>query len=92
MDTSPEVSGENVKPQVLENYQGGDITLTGDNSVIINSYYEGAYDNFGNEFPATLVPPIQRAGFILKEGKYMSNIRNNSAARVGEVSYGSSIS
>lgn len=27
LDTSPEVSGENVKPQVIENYDGGEIVL-----------------------------------------------------------------
>ena len=27
MDTAPDASGENVKPWVLENYDGGDITL-----------------------------------------------------------------
>lgn len=30
MDTSPEVSGANVKPQIVENYEGGDISLPGD--------------------------------------------------------------
>ncbi|APF19942.1 peptidase T [Caldithrix abyssi DSM 13497] len=30
MDTSPEVSGANVKPIIHENYQGGDIVLPGD--------------------------------------------------------------
>lgn len=28
-DTSPEASGKNVQPQVIENYAGGDITLSG---------------------------------------------------------------
>ena len=35
VDTSPDVTGENVKPQVIENYQGGDINLPGDENVII---------------------------------------------------------
>lgn len=35
MDTSPEVSGKNVKPVIHENYQGGDIVLPGDTSKII---------------------------------------------------------
>lgn len=35
VDTSPATSGENVKPQVIENYRGGDITLPGDPSVIL---------------------------------------------------------
>ncbi len=30
MDTSPDCSGENVKPQIVRNYQGGDIALPGD--------------------------------------------------------------
>jgi len=33
LDTSPDVSGANVKPQIIDNYQGGDITLPGDSSV-----------------------------------------------------------
>ena len=91
------ISDEQGKQLVNDNYINPSASISEyvnytDNSVIINSYYEGAYDNFGNEFPAALTPPIQRAGFTLKEGKYVSNIRNNSTARVGEVSYGSSIS
>ncbi len=35
VDTSPDASGANVKPQVIENYKGGDIVLPGDNSVVI---------------------------------------------------------
>src|SRR6185295_9802346 len=35
MDTSPAVSGENVKPIIHKNYQGGDIVLPGDTSQII---------------------------------------------------------
>lgn len=37
VDTSPAVSGKNVKPQIIKNYQGGDITLP--NGTVI------AYDN-----------------------------------------------
>ncbi len=35
VDTSPEVSGANVKPQVIRTYAGGDIVLPGDPSVVI---------------------------------------------------------
>lgn len=35
VDTSPEVSGADVKPQVITNYNGKDITLPGDSSVVI---------------------------------------------------------
>ena len=39
MDTSPETCGNNVKPQVIENYQGGDIVLPEDSSQVIR--FEG---------------------------------------------------
>ena len=35
VDTSPDTSGANVKPQIIESYQGGDIVLPGDTNVII---------------------------------------------------------
>ncbi len=35
VDTSPEVPAENVNPQVIENYRGGDIVLPADNDVVI---------------------------------------------------------
>ncbi len=34
MDTAPDYSGENVKPQIIECYEGGDIVLPGNNMVI----------------------------------------------------------
>jgi len=37
LDTSPETSGANVKPQIIENYPGGDITLPGDASKVIKT-------------------------------------------------------
>ena len=59
-----------------------------DSSVIVNSYYEGAYDDQGNEYPAALTEPIRRAGFHLKEGKYVANLKSNSSTRAGEVVFG----
>lgn len=35
VDTSPETTGTNVNPQVIENYRGGDITLPADPSKVI---------------------------------------------------------
>ncbi|HMS63908.1 MAG TPA: peptidase T [Ignavibacteria bacterium] len=35
MDTSPDAPGNNVNPQIIKNYQGGDIVLPNDNSQII---------------------------------------------------------
>lgn len=37
MDTSPDCSGANVKPQIVRNYQGGDIALSGDPSQVIRA-------------------------------------------------------
>ncbi len=35
VDTSPEVSGANVKPQIIKSYTGGDLVLPGDTSIVI---------------------------------------------------------
>src|SRR5918993_2688476 len=35
MDTAPDFSGTNVKPQIVRNYQGGDIRLPGDSTRVI---------------------------------------------------------
>ncbi len=35
MDTAPDFTGANVRPQIVSNYQGGDIRLTGDKSQVI---------------------------------------------------------
>jgi tripeptide aminopeptidase len=35
MDTSPDVTGRNVKPQIVRNYRGGDIPLPGDTTQVI---------------------------------------------------------
>jgi tripeptide aminopeptidase len=36
VDTSPEMPGENVKPQIVENYQGGDIVLNQELNVVLS--------------------------------------------------------
>ena len=79
--------------EVPDNYINPGTTNPGyvnytDTSVIVNSYYEGAYDSAGNEYPAALTEPIYRAGFHLKEGKYVANLKSNSTARAGEVVFG----
>jgi len=35
VDTSPEVIGANVKPQIIKEYKGGDIVLPGDSNIVI---------------------------------------------------------
>ncbi|MEM7784095.1 MAG: peptidase T [Planctomycetota bacterium] len=37
VDTSPETTGKDVKPSVIENFDGNDVTLTGDPSKVITS-------------------------------------------------------
>jgi tripeptide aminopeptidase len=37
MDTSPDCTGKDVKPQIVKNYQGGDIVLAGDPTQIIRA-------------------------------------------------------
>ena len=42
MDTAPDASGANVKPWVLENYDGGDIVLNKEQNIVMKA---GDYDN-----------------------------------------------
>ena len=54
MDTSPDVTGKDVKPQVVKNYRGGDITLPGDTSQIIRFAEHPALKNqIGNDIITT---------------------------------------
>jgi len=57
----------------------------------VYSYNEGAYDNYGNQFPNVLTPPINYAGFVRMENKYKANLVNNSVAAAGEVIFGNAI-
>jgi len=34
MDTAPGANGDNIKPQIIENYDGGDVVLNGNNSIL----------------------------------------------------------
>jgi tripeptide aminopeptidase len=54
MDTAPDFTGTNVKPQIVTNYQGGDITLTGDTSQVIRVAEHGELLNqIGNDIVTT---------------------------------------
>jgi tripeptide aminopeptidase len=54
MDTSPDVTGKDVKPQVVKNYRGGDITLVGDTSQVIRFAEHPALKNqIGNDIVTT---------------------------------------
>jgi len=50
MDTSPDCSGENVKPIIHKNYQGEDLVLPDDNSVILKlSEHKDLQNQIGND-------------------------------------------
>ena len=54
MDTSPDCSGKNVKPQVVNNYRGDDLVLPGDPSQIIRaSEHPALADQIGNDIVTT---------------------------------------
>ncbi|QOZ69666.1 peptidase T [Bradyrhizobium arachidis] len=54
MDTSPDVTGKDVKPQMVKNYRGGDITLPGDPSQVIRFNEHPALKNqIGNDIITT---------------------------------------
>lgn len=54
MDTSPDVTGKDVKPQVVTNYRGGDIVLPGDTSQVIRFAEHPALKNqVGNDIITT---------------------------------------
>jgi hypothetical protein len=75
-------------------FDGGNATIT--NPVIANtpaiwSYNEGSYDNYGNQYPTRLIPPINNAGFARMENKYKAVIPNNSTVAPGEILWGTSM-
>src|SRR5712671_7374407 len=54
MDTSPDCTGKNVRPQVVQNYRGGDIVLPADPSQIIRAADHPALaDQIGNDIITT---------------------------------------
>jgi len=72
----------------LANYESNN-----DTTPIVKSYYDGAYDSFGNTYSTNaLIPPIFRYGFDRKENKYYGILKNNSVPKNGEVLYGKQIS
>jgi tripeptide aminopeptidase len=54
MDTSPDCTGKNVRPQIVRNYRGGDIVLPGDPSQVIRaSEHPALADQIGNDIITT---------------------------------------
>jgi len=66
--------------------------LNGIGDPAVFSYMTGAYDDYGNSYPSTLYPPINRAGFDRKENKYMAVLMNKSEPNPEEISFGNEIS
>ena len=73
------------------NFANFNTTNTQDKTALIYSYNQGAYDNYGNQFPTRLIPPLNRAGFDRKENKYMANLINSSIVAPGEIRFGNQI-
>ncbi|WP_070965971.1 peptidase T [Vibrio sonorensis] len=53
MDTSPDASGKNVVPQIVENYQGGDIALGKGDQVLSPIYYPDLHKLHGHDIITT---------------------------------------
>lgn len=54
MDTAPDFTGTNVKPQIVQNYRGGDIGLSGDTSQVIReSEHPELANQIGNDIVTT---------------------------------------
>lgn len=53
MDTAPDASGANVKPQIVENYQGGDIALGKGDEVLSPIHYPDLHQLHGHDIITT---------------------------------------
>jgi tripeptide aminopeptidase len=54
MDTSPDCTGENVRPQIVRNYRGGDIVLPADSKQVIRvADHPALADQIGNDIITT---------------------------------------
>jgi hypothetical protein len=90
----PNLAGDAGDVSQTYTFDGGNATIT--NPVIANtpaiwSYNEGSYDNYGNQYPTRLIPPINNAGFTRMENKYKAVIPNNSTVAPGEIIFGNSM-
>jgi len=80
MDTSPDCSGADVRPQVLRNYRGGDIVLPGDPTQVIRAAEHAALrDQIGNDIittdGTTLLGADNKAGIaeIMDAARFLLN-------------------
>lgn len=87
-----DLAGPDLLGSTYVNTQDSVGVLQGQNDPAVFSYMMGGYDNYGHSYPATLYPPINRAGFDRKENKYMAALYNKSLPMPGEISFGNEIS
>jgi tripeptide aminopeptidase len=80
MDTSPDCTGKDVKPQIIRNYRGGDIALPGDATQIIRAAEHPALaDQIGNDIVTsdgtTLLGADNKAGVaeIMDAAKFLTD-------------------
>src|SRR3979409_646913 len=78
MDTSPDCTGKNVKPQIVRNYRGGDIVLPADRTQVISAAEQPALaDQIGNHITnthrTTLLGADNKAGLaeIMDAAKFL---------------------
>jgi tripeptide aminopeptidase len=89
MDTSPDCSGRDVKPQIVRNYRGGDIVLPGDGAQIIRAAEHPALaDQVGNDIVTsdgtTLLGADNKAGLAeIMDAAYF--LINNPQIRHGAI-------
>jgi len=82
MDTTPQFSGADVKPQIIENYNGGDVVLPGSGAVLSPAQFPGLKELAGKTLittdGTTLLGADDKAGIVeilcaceavMKEGK-----------------------
>lgn len=79
MDTSPDMSGANIKPQIIENYKGGDILLKGNNITLSSSVFPELNNHIGHTLittdGTTLLGADDKAGIaeIMTAVEYLIN-------------------
>ena len=78
-DTAPDMSGANIKPQIIENYKGGDIVLKGNNIKLSPSVFPELDEHIGHTLittdGTTLLGADDKAGIteILTAIEYLVN-------------------
>ncbi|ARN71724.1 peptidase T [Nonlabens tegetincola] len=76
-DTTPDYTGKNIKPQIIENYDGGDIPLKGSDLILSPDYFESLKNYIGQTIittdGTTLLAADDKAGIteIMTAVKYL---------------------